>query len=196
MGPQGAMRNYLNYWLGHVDWLDGGMNPRTTYRLSATLDDPNDDNLKDDLQFLADQLTAGGFTVTGTSTDGPKYFLANKDRVLQVLTAWLNLTNDTIFQQSPYSDQDSPETDPNWPTSDGDLGRERQGKAVLGPLNVKTTLVQQLIFILNVLFEANGGIETVATRAVEAVLKKVLQGTVTQKDIDDLFVLLQRSGAL
>lgn len=80
---------------------------------------------------------------------------------------------------------------------DGSLpGTKPPSSGVVSPLNVRTSLAQQLSFILTVLFEASGGKETTYTKATEAVLEKVLKSTVTQQDIDNLFSLLERTGVL
>lgn len=188
------MRNYIQTFLGHVDWIDGGMNPRTTYRM-ATIpefdEDTGEEGLDSVLQALVDQLEGNGFTVTGTAVDGPRFFLMNKDRVFEVLSTWLNLTNDLVWLGDAFSDTESPIVTQNWPSSDGGYNKP----AVPFRTGILTDLANQLALVYSTLYEAtNGPASRPPLPDILRVLKKVLTKTVTQGDLDTLFAELKRYG--
>jgi hypothetical protein len=133
-----------------------------------------------------------------------RFVLINKFTILNALN-----TNAT-YQQSAVTETQTPRygIPPNdyrekkaapgaWPSNDGDPNgptsqKDKEG-GILNPYGYPTDLAQQLELIYTVLY-SKGGIYKTAAGRVLPVLKKVLNGTVTQADLDGLFAYLKKFG--
>lgn len=148
------MRNYIQAFFGSVDWLDGGMNPGTSYLVDETVA-----NIALGITELSQSLTNNGFTVTGSAQLGPRYYLCDKASVLNMLVnigagALWNFPIPAQFQdpgtpRNGYTDVDGNVRRP--PPSDKP-SRTRQTANVLAP--AAFAVLEQLQTLANSLLKS------------------------------------------
>jgi len=115
------MRNYLKFSKQDFDIFDGSdpMNPVQIGTLSHVEDDD-----EDAAAFAASLPSAGNTFYVPQAAAYPYWPLLDKSAIKNVLNqAAPGSFNAFIAQQA---DDGSPEFNPDWPTSDGDIGRKRQ----------------------------------------------------------------------
>ena len=144
------MRNYLSFVKQDFDIWDGTdpMNPVQIGILSRVEDDE-----EDMAAFAASLPSAGAVFYTPQAAGYPYWPLLDKAIIKNVLNNTSSLAfNQWLVQQG---DEGTPERNPKWPTSDGDLGRERQklpkgGKTTGGGSGTfQISLLSYLLLLLN-----------------------------------------------
>jgi hypothetical protein len=74
------VRNYQKFFFSVTNWIDGGMNPRETYLIQQSMAD-----IAAGIADLEQSLRNNGFTVTGSSYLGFRYFCYDKTNINQIL---------------------------------------------------------------------------------------------------------------
>jgi hypothetical protein len=108
------MRNYIKLFSGVVTYHSGFGGPFESPTIGQTEQD-----CKDSMQEIADQLTGSGFVVDSQIVSGSSFFLMDKERVAQLLGVYVALTDSLSFLNPPYSDVESPIKQMDWGNNDG-----------------------------------------------------------------------------